>query len=354
MLQPWLAAVAMLQLAAPTEGQVTLKLATLAPSGSAWHDLLRELGQRWEAESGGQVRLRIYPGGTQGSEGEVIRKLGIGQLQAASLTNIGLHDVAPEPQAMTTPLLFRDEAELACTMGRVQPRLEAALAERGLVVVQWSVIGSLAIYCNVPVRTPAELAGVRIFAAEGDPGVAEAWRHAGLRPVVLAATDIIPALQTGMIDCLNNVPLYALVTRTFVKARYLVDLPWGFILGATVVRRDAWERIPADLRPRLLASAREIGQRVDAEVRRLNADAVLAMRRQGLELVAVDAEAWRPAMERSWEVLRGRVVPAAFFDEVRAARDTCRSLSAPGVAAAGARSGRGTPPTPGSAKATRP
>jgi TRAP-type C4-dicarboxylate transport system substrate-binding protein len=309
----------------PAGGVVTLKLATLAPSGSAWHDLLRELGQQWEAASGGQVRLRIYAGGAQGSEGEVIRKLGIGQLQAAALTNVGLHDLVPEPQAVTTPLLFRDEAEMACAFERVRPRLDAALLEHGLVVVQWSTIGPLALYCNAPHRTPQALAGARIFAAEGDPGVAEAWRHAGLRPVVLSAMDIVPALQTGMIDCLNNVPLYALATRTFTKARYLIDLPWGFMVGATVVRRDAWERIPEPLRPRLLEAARRMGRRIDVEVRRLNAEALVAMRGQGLELVGVDVEAWRPAMERSWEVLRGRVVPAPFFDEVRAARDACRA-----------------------------
>jgi TRAP-type C4-dicarboxylate transport system substrate-binding protein len=143
--------------------------------------------------------------------------------------------------------------------------------------------------------------------------------------VVLAATDIMPALQTGMIDCLNNVPLYALVTRTFVPAPWLIDLPVGFIVGVTVVRRDAWERVPAGLRPRLLEVARQLGERVDLEVRRLNVEAVGAMQRQGLKIVKVDEAAWRPAMERSWAALRGGVVPAPFFDEVVAARDACRS-----------------------------
>lgn len=320
---------------AAADGPVVLKLATLAPAGSAWHDLLRELAQEWEATSGGQVRLRIYAGGAQGSEGEVIRKLGVGQLQAAALTNVGLHDVAGEPQALTTPLLFRDEAELRCTLARVRPALDAALLAHGLVVVQWSTIGPIALYCDRPRRTPEELAGARIFAAEGDPGVAAAWRHAGLRPVMLSAVDIVPALQTGMIDCLNNVPLYALATRTFVRANHLIDLPWGFMVGATVVRRDAWERIPAALRPRLLALAAGAGERVDAEVRRLNADALAAVRAQGLVVVPVDAAAWRPAMERSWEVLRGQVVPAPFFDEVRSARDACRAGNAAAAAAEG-------------------
>ena len=150
--------------------------------------------------------------------------------------------------------------------------------------------------------------------------------------MVLSAADIIPALQTGMMDCLNNVPLYALTTRTFTRTRYLIDLPWGFMVGATVVRRDAWERIPEALRPRLLEAAREVGVKIDEEVRHLNAAAIEAMRGQGLELVGVDAEAWRPAMERSWQALRGPVVPAPFFDEVVAARDACRAGAPPATA----------------------
>jgi TRAP-type C4-dicarboxylate transport system substrate-binding protein len=311
--------------AGTAEPQVTLKLATLAPMGSAWHDLLREMGQRFEEVSAGQVKLRIYAGGVQGGEGEIIRKLGVGQLQAAALTNVGLHDVVPEPQAMTVPLLFRDEREMACAFRRVQPRLDALLAARDLVVIQWSLVGPLALYCDAPHRTPGALAGARVFAAAGDPGVAAAWRRAGLHPVVLSAVEIVPALQTGMIDCLNNVPLYALTTHTFTRTRYLIDLPWGFMVGATVVRRDAWERIPEALRPALLQVAREVGSKIDEEVGRLNRDAIQAMRSQGLEIVTVDAEAWRPAMERSWEALRGPVVPAPFFDEVVAARDACRT-----------------------------
>jgi TRAP-type C4-dicarboxylate transport system substrate-binding protein len=167
--------------------------------------------------------------------------------------------------------------------------------------------------------------GVKVFVPQGDAAVAEALRRAGMRPVMLAATDLVPALQTGMVECVNNVALYALTTRTFVKAPYLTDLPWGFMVGATIVRVDAWQRIPAGLRPRLLAAAEEVAVRVNAEVRRLDGEAIAAMRRQGLTLVPADAEAWRPAMERTWEIFRGQVVPAPFFDEVRAARDACRA-----------------------------
>jgi TRAP-type C4-dicarboxylate transport system substrate-binding protein len=304
---------------------VTIKLGTLAPSGSAWHEALKDMAQRWQDASGGQVKLRIYPGGAQGSEGDMIRKLGIGQLQAVAVSNVGLHDVVPEPQTFSAPLLFENETEMECAFGRVKGQLEDSLRKRGLVALQWSRVGMASFFCNAPFKTPAEMARAKMFAWEGDPATVKAWRAAGFHPVVLSSTDLVPGLTTGMVDCVGNVPLYMLTSRAFEKARYLIDLPLGAVLGATVVRKDTWDQIAPDVQARLLEISREIGTRIDAEVRRLNADAVDAMKKQGLEVVSVEPEAWRPTLEKGWSVFRGEVVPAKFFDEVQASRDACRA-----------------------------
>ena len=304
---------------------VVIKLGTLAPQGSSWHDILKELGQRWEQLSGGQVKLRIYAGGTQGSEGDMVRKLGIGQLQGIAVSNVGMHDVIPEPQALSVPFLFDSEEQMDCAFQKVRPQLEDSLGKRGLVALQWSRVGSIYLFCDKPRRTPAEAADAKVWAWEGDPKSVDAYRAAGLKPVVLSATDIVPSLQTGMIDCVPSVPLYVLTARFYEKADYMMDAAWSHMIGATLVRKDAWEKIAPDLRPKLLAAAAELGKKVDDEVRRLNADAVAAMQKQGLKVVPTDPAPWRAAMERTWGIVRGGVVPAPFFDQVKAARDQCRT-----------------------------
>ena len=313
--------------AAQAQAPVTLKLGTLAPQNSTWHEILRELAARWEQASNGQVKLRVYAGGVQGSEGDMVRKMAVNQLQAAAISNIGIHDILPDPQALSVPMMFGSEAEAECAFQRVRPRLEQALASHGYVVMQWSRIGALYMFCDRAFRTPAEMtkANAKVFAWEGDPKSVEAWRAGGFQPVVLSSTDIVPSLQTGMIDCLTNSPLYVLTARLFEKASNMVDLPWGWLYGATLVRKDAWEKIAPDLRPKLLAIAVELGQKADIDVRRLNTDAVSAMQKQGLKVVPVDPAPWRAAMEKSWPVVRGGVVPAEAFDEVKRARDACRA-----------------------------
>jgi len=319
-------AAALLALAPASRAQdVTVKLGTLAPSGSSWHEILKDMAERWSQASQGKVKLRIYPGGTQGSESEMIRKMAVGQLQAAAVTSVGLHDIVAEPQALAVPLMFDAEDEVTAVMQKVQPRMESLLEKKGYVALTWGIVGSIKIFCAHPYRTPAEMASAKIFTWEGDPGSVQAFRAAGFTPVVLSSNDIITSLQTGMIDCVPNVPLYALPVRLFERASNMIDVNWGFLVGATVVRKDAWERIPAEVRLRLAEISRELGKKVDAEVGKLNSDAVVAMKKQGLTVIEVAQGPWRAAAEKAWPVVRGKIVPAEFFDEVRRERDAYRA-----------------------------
>ena len=202
-----------------------------------------------------------------------------------------------------------------------------AFEKKGYVVLHWSRVGAMQLFCKAPYRTPAEMASAKIFAWEGDPKSVNAFRAVGFRPVVLSSTDVVPSLQTGMIDCVSNVPLYVLTTGMYEKANQMMDLPWGYIFGATIVKKETWEKIPVDLRAKLQAIAVELGKKVDAEVRRLSVDAIEAMKKKGLTVVPVDPAPWRAAMEKSWPVVRGGVLPAPFFDEVKAARDACRAAA---------------------------
>jgi TRAP-type transport system periplasmic protein len=321
-----LLAAALLAAATPAMGQqVQIKLGTLAPNGSTWHELLKELAEKWKQASNGTVVLRVYAGGTQGNEGEMIRKMAVGQLQGAAVTTVGLHDIAAEPQALTVPLMFESAAELHKALPILEPKLDAAVERKGYVPLTWGAIGAIKLFCTKPFKTPAEAANAKVFAWEGDPGSVKAWKAAGFNPVVLSSTDVITSLQTGMIECVPNVPLYVLTARLFEKAPYMIDVSWGWLVGATVIRKDAWEKIPADLRPKLMAIAKELGKKVDAEVAKLNAEAVAAMEKQGLKVIQVDGAAWKVSAEKAWPVVRGEVVPAAFFDEVKALRDAQRA-----------------------------
>ena len=305
---------------------VRIKLGTLAPQGSTWHQLLISMGQDFVKASDGKVELKIYAGGTQGNEGEMIRSMSFGKLQAAAVTAIGLHEITPEPQAEDVPFLIDSYDEYQYVHEKIRPRLEEAIAKKGYQVIQWGEVGFVNLFSTEPYRSPADFAKGKVFTWNGDPGAEAAWKAAGFHPVVLSSTDLVSSLTTGMINIVPQSPLYAYTTNLYSRANHMLDLHWGFLTGATVVRKQTWDQIPADVRTRLLAISEDYAKKTRDDVRKQNDDAIGQMKKRGLQVEEpTDIRAWQEAAAKAQAVVRGKVVPAAIYDEVKKLRDEFRA-----------------------------
>ena len=307
---------------------VTIKLGTMAPDGSGWHQQLKELAAAWAKASGGKVVLKIFPGGVAGNEGDMVRKMRVGQLQAAAITTIGMADIDSSAQVLSAPGLVGDDAEFAHVFARLSPKWDQKLEDKGFVAIMWSDTGAIRLFANKPVRTPADMAGLKIFAWSGDSSAIAAFKLAGLQPVVISSTDMTTSLATGMIEGFTTTPVMALAARWYERAPYMTAFAWGHLPGATLVTKSAWQKIPAELRPELQRIAREFGVRINAEVARMQKDAVAGMKKNGLTVVEPDAaglQEWSKITERTWPAVRGGVVTAEDFDEAKRIRDEFRT-----------------------------
>jgi TRAP-type C4-dicarboxylate transport system substrate-binding protein len=193
-------------------------------------------------------------------------------------------------------------------------------------VLQWREVGFVYLFSTQPYATPADFGKGKVFTWNGDPGAEAAWKAAGFHPVVLSSTDLVSSLTTGMINIIGESPLYAYTTNLYSKANHMLDMHWGFLTGATVVKRETWEKIPADLRTKLLAIAEDYGKRTRDDIRKQNEDAIEQMKKRGLKVEQpANVEDWTKAAAAAAEVVRGKVVPAATYDEVKKLRDEFRA-----------------------------
>lgn len=314
----------------PAFSQV-IKLGTVAPEGSPWHVAMLEVAQKWKELSNGTVTLRIYAGGVAGDEKDMLRKIRIGQLHATALTSVTLLDIVPDIEAISFPLFIRTDGELDYVIEKVGAEFEARLARKGLKVLTWSTAGWSYFFTKEPVVTPADMKKQKLFFWGSDTTYVELLKTSGFNPVPLAITDLLPSLQTGLVDSFAAPPTAALSFQWFAFAPHMMDLRWQPLAGTTVVSMKQWHRIPADLRPLLENAAREVGARFQKQVRELEQEAIVAMKNHGLKVHAVPPEAvekWRTLVrEKAHPVFVGPRISKEMFDTVRDILDEYREIS---------------------------
>lgn len=148
---------------ATASGETLVKLATLIPSGTPWDQALREMGDEWTNGTDGRVVLRIYPGGVAGDEPDVLRKLRIGQLQAATVTVAGLATIDDGFRVFQVPMLFDSYEELQFVLERLAPTLVERLEKKDLVLLNWGLGGWVHLFSKQEIRTPEDLKKAKLF-----------------------------------------------------------------------------------------------------------------------------------------------------------------------------------------------
>jgi TRAP-type C4-dicarboxylate transport system substrate-binding protein len=299
---------------------IRVNLGTLAPRGSLYHQSLQAMAEAWRQAPNGGVKLVIFPDGTQGSDSDMVRLMRVGSLQAGLLTAVGLSDIEPAVGGLQNiPMLFRNLEEFEAVSEKLQPNLEKRIAEKGFVVLFWVDAGWVRHFSKEPVLTPDDLKRMKVFVWAGYPEQVSIMRRAGYTPVPLETSDILPGLQTGLINTVAVPPIFALASQLDLRAPHMLNLNWAPLVGACVVRKETWEKIPAGSREPLLLAATRAGKQIRANSRKESAEAVAAMQKRGLtvhEPDAATADQWRKEVEKFYPDLRGRIVPAEIFDEV--------------------------------------
>jgi TRAP-type transport system periplasmic protein len=315
---------------ASAQAPIIVRMATLVPDGSSWHQILKETAEKWKTTSGGRVTVRLFPGGVAGDDPDVVRKMRLGSLNAGLLTAVGVGEIDKACYALGIPLAYDSYEEVYFVLEKMRPKLEAALDAKGFVVLNWADGGWVHFFTQKPVAVPDDLRPLKLFSWAGDPQSVDVWRSAGFNPVPLPSTEIATALQTGLVQALGSPPQVAVISQYFNHAKNMTDLRWQLLLGATLVTKTTWEKIPAEIRPALLEATREAGARLQAEIRQSEQKDVEAMKKRGLNVVPVSSAQraeWQKLTESMYPKVRGPIVPAEPFDEAMRFRDEYRKQS---------------------------
>lgn len=297
-----------------------LKIATLAPDGSAWMQELKRWGDDLKEKSERRLELKFYSGGVSGDEPDVIRKMRFGQLHGAILTGHGIGMIHSPTRILEMPFLFPSAKEFDLARTELTPEFKAGFKHKGFELLGLFEVGDVHFFSHQPIRSIAEMRQRRIWIWQGDQLAEVFFQVSNLFPVPLPITEVYSGLSTGLIDTVYGPPLGAIAMQWHTNTSFMSDQAMATGLAAVVIDARFMSRLPADLQQLLFESGTEVNQRLIEVTRRDNGTSREVLNKQGLTTTVwsqEDAKQIPDILRRaSIQLSQRRYIPLTLFNRV--------------------------------------
>jgi TRAP-type C4-dicarboxylate transport system substrate-binding protein len=298
-----------------------LKFATIAPRGSVYHQALMTMGDTWRKSAPGDAVFTAFPDGSQGGEADFVRRMRIGQLSGAFMSATGLSEIEPSAAALQfMPLMFRSWDDIDAVRKRLKSLIEQRFLSKGYVVLYWGDAGWVRFFAKESAIHPDDFKRMKMFTWAGNTTQLDLMQTLGYKPVALETADILPGLQTGLIESVPVTAEWALAAQIDGPASHMLDIRWVPIAAATVITIKAWGSLDSAGQQALRNGAEQAAAQIREQREKLDSGSVEAMKQRGLTVHTLTPELeaeWRKWIAPVYSKIRGGMVPADVFDIVR-------------------------------------
>ncbi|MTI18020.1 TRAP transporter substrate-binding protein [Rhodobacteraceae bacterium RKSG542] len=277
--------------------RATLRLAhnldpshTLAQTFDKFADDVKEL-------SGGKMKIRIYPSGQMGETREVLEMMQQGAMDMTKGFAGELESFEPSYFVFNVPYLFNNDQHLKDVIyGDVGADLDKLTAGKGFFNLASYAGGTRSIYTNKPIRTPEDMAGLKIRVMP-TPTTNAMIELMGGAPAPIPWGETYTAIQQGVIDgAENNEPSY-ISSRHFEVSKYFSEDQHTVVVDYLVFATKTWEGLSEEQRA-ILIQAAENSEKFQQELWDKQVVEARAMAKEaGTEFVEVDKAAFRAAVQ---------------------------------------------------------
>ena len=280
------------------------KIATISPDGLGWMSKFRVGLERIEAETNKRVTFKIYPGGVQGDDATVLRKMRIRQLNGGVFAAGSLTRFFPDLQVYNLPLQFRSYEEVDFVRARMDSYISDGLRKAGIKTFAFTETGFAYLLANEPVSSLADLRKLKAWIPDNDPIAAELIKSFDVSPIPLNITDVLPALQTGMINAVVGPPSVILALQWHNHLTHLMNLPLVYIYSMLAMDMKVYSKASSTDQDTVVKILDEVFELVGRETRSDNERALQALKKIGITFVEpTDKAEWQTAADLSVQKL---------------------------------------------------
>ena len=262
---------------------VTLKIATLSPDGQGWMKVLRTHAANIESRTGGEVKMKFYPGGVMGDDKAVLRKMRVGQLHGAVVTSGGLVQNYKDIALYSLPMLFRTESEVDQVRAVMDRKLMEGLRKKRFVGFGLAEVGFAYPMMQSPGTSVSDIRSRKVWVPDNDPSSLRAFEAFRISPIPLAIADVLAGLQTGLIDSIGSPPIGAIALQWHTQIEHAIDLPLLYVYGLFALAERPFARLSDDHQRIVSEELTAAVKAADASARSDHNKAKSALIAQGIE-----------------------------------------------------------------------
>lgn len=307
---------------AQAEPKILFKMATIAPRGSFTMSVIDEMDAEIRKATNNEVGIKIYYGGVQGDEKDVLRKIRLGQLHGGTFTGHGLSQIVPEVKVTELPFLFWNYNEVEYVRKNLRPTMDQLFEERGFAVLAWNEIGFVYTFSKVPITSLEIARQQKWWMWEGDQISRAMFDALGITPVPLSFTDVMTSLSTKLIDTASITPYGAVAYHWYERFEHMSEYPTTNIQGATIVSHQVWNKVAPEYRQKI----REICQlhldRLSLHTRNQDRKSIEVLKKAGIKIVPFNPEKNRERFDfivetskKVRESMVGKLYPRELLDQ---------------------------------------
>lgn len=321
----------------------SFRVTAVAAPGTPWFDSWVHFEAALDSYPQHQFRPRFYLTGQLGSEESALSQLRRGRVQMGGFSLQGASAVVPELGLLMSPYLFSNHAEVDYVMDHyLLAAFDDLFARRNLILLGWAEVGWTHLYGDRPLLTPDDAQGLKLrssYALASQLFV----QSIGADPITLPFPEIMPSLQTGLINGGESSGILYALTGMAQEAPHLTLTGHAFDSGMILANRNWFSGLESEQQQALRSSLMSVDQ-FRSSIRATESAVIADAQRNGITLhrpSASQLQEWRSATAAN----RATLASAIGGDAARINRVLNQGLRAARAAAATA--AEATPQSPG-------
>lgn len=273
-------------------GELELRVGVVVGDWSPHYKAAEAWAEQLDEESGGTIKLKVFPDGQLGGEREMFEAVQNGSLDVGLLSSSVYSAFEPKMSVLDIPFLVSDFDEAEELMaGPVGEELNKLLLENGVRNLAWAHNDFRVITNNKQaIGHPDDLSAVKMRVPESKV-LADWYKELGTMAVPMPFPDIYTALQQKVVDGQDNGPILTFAAKFYEHQTHLTVSnhqysPIGFLFSESV-----WKTLSEEQKELLQSTAIEASEIEKKAIRDFNKTAIQSMEEAGLETVYLEGEA---------------------------------------------------------------